>query len=164
MEIAILSDTHDNIWALAEAMPYLQNADAVLHCGDLCSPFVVARLGEGLAGKPVHVIWGNNDGDQRMLTLAAQKAGNVHIHGPFAVLKLDELGVAMNHYPDIARGLAGSGRFDLVCYGHDHTAHSEQIAGTLLLNPGEIMGLNGRRSLVLYNTSSRNLEWVWLSE
>ena len=116
MRIAIISDSHDNIWKLESAMPALASADVVLHCGDLCSPFVVRQLGEGLKSKEVHVVWGNNDGDKWLLTKIAAQAGNITMHGDFAVLELGELKVAMTHYPEIGRTVAASDHFDLVCY------------------------------------------------
>jgi len=162
MRVAIMSDTHDNIWRLAEARPRLAQADALLHCGDLCSPFMIPRLAEALAGRPVHVVWGNNDGDRRMIARLAQQAGNVHLHGDFAALELGGLRVALSHYPEVARPLAESGRFDLVCFGHTHRALHERLGTTDLLNPGEMMGLYGRVSFVLYDTDARQPTWVTL--
>jgi len=46
MQLAILSDTHDNIWKLDTALILMADADVLIHCGDLCAPFVVKRLGE----------------------------------------------------------------------------------------------------------------------
>ena len=160
MKIAIISDTHDNIWKLDQAMPYLQSADTILHCGDLCSPFMIVRLGKGLSGKLVHVVFGNNDGDPRLLTLKALETGNVHIHGQFASLELDGFKVFLNHYPEIARPIAISNQYDLVCYGHNHLAHEELMDNTQLLNPGELMGMNGRSSFAFYDTTSRKVTWV----
>jgi hypothetical protein len=160
MRLAILSDTHDNVWTLREALPRIAAADAALHCGDLCSPFVVKRLAEGLAGKPVHIVWGNNEGDVRLIARIAQEQGNVFLHGALAELTFAGVRVAMNHYPEIARRLAESGRYDLVCYGHDHQAHQEVVGACLLLNPGELMGLNGRPSFALYDTQTRQAEFA----
>ncbi len=162
MRIAILSDTHDNIWKLDEAMPHLREADVVLHCGDLISPFVIRQMADGLQGIDLHVIWGNNDGDQRALTAAAQQSENIYLHGHYAALELGDLKIAMNHYPDIARSIALSGRFDLVCYGHDHTAHEEKLGRTLLLNPGEVMGLHGRCTFADYSTDKASVAWIEL--
>lgn len=162
MKIAILSDTHDNIWKLAEAMPHLQAADVVIHCGDLCSPFIVKQLGEGLGEIPAHVVWGNNDGDQRLLSKLADLAGNITIHGDFAELDLGGRKIAVTHYPEIARGLAQGTAYDLVCYGHDHIAHQETIGKTVLLNPGEVMGLFGPRSLAHYDTESGEVVTIGL--
>ncbi len=159
MQIAVLSDTHDNIWKLDQALPLLKRADLIIHCGDLCSPFVVVRLGKGLEGKPVHVVFGNNDGDPRLLTLKALEAGNIMLHGQFASLEFQGLRIAVNHYPEIAHPLARSGQFDLVCYGHDHTACEQWIGPTLLLNPGELSGINGRSSFATFDTQTREVRW-----
>ncbi len=159
MKIAVLSDTHDNIWKLAQAMPHLAAADAVIHCGDLISPFMIKRLAAGIS-QPVHVVWGNNDGDKRLLTRFAEQAGNITIHGDFARLELGDKRVAVNHYPEIARPLATSREYDMVCYGHDHTAHEERVGKTLLLNPGEVMGMNDKSTLALIDTDTMAVSWV----
>jgi putative phosphoesterase len=160
MKIAVISDSHDNIWKLAEAMPFLAQADVVLHCGDLISPFMINRLKEGLGNIPVHLVWGNNDGDKNLLKRLAQESGSMTIHGNFADLEINGKRIAVNHYPEIARRKAESGKFHLVCYGHDHIAHHEKIGGTRLLNPGELMGMNGRSTLVIYDTQSEEIDWI----
>lgn len=160
MQIAILSDSHDNIWKLAAAMPHLSAADAVIHCGDLIAPFMILRLIKGTGGKPVHIVWGNNDGDKGLIAAVAAEAENIHLHGDFAHLELGGLKIAVNHYPKIARTLAEAGSYDVVCYGHDHTAHEEWVGETLLLNPGELMGLQGRSTIAILDTSSREVEFL----
>ncbi len=164
MRIAVISDTHDNIWSLSQALPHLASADAVIHCGDLCSPFVVKQIGEAIRDAPIHIVWGNNDGDAFMLSKVGAQFENIHFHGQLAELEMDSLKVAVNHYPEIARGLAQSGRFGLVCYGHDHTAHEEWVDDCLLLNPGEVMGLHGHRSLALVDTQDRTATSIELEE
>lgn len=162
MKLIILSDSHDNIWAFDQAAGMIRQADAVIHCGDLCSPFMIPRLADAAQGKHVHIVWGNNDGDKRLLMVQANKAGNVSIHGDIALLELGGMQIAVNHYPEVARALAKSGQYDLVCYGHDHTAHEEWFGKTLLLNPGEVMGLMGKRTLVVLDTGDRKVKWVEL--
>jgi len=160
MRIAIMSDSHDNIWKLEKALPHLAAADVVLHCGDIIAPFMIIRLIKGTGGKPVHLIWGNNDGDKRLLTEVAASTDNIHLHGDYALLDLDGFRVALNHYPQVARALAESGNYDLVCYGHDHTAHAEWVGNTLLLNPGELMGMNSRSTLAVVDSVSKVVEFV----
>ena len=63
MRIAILSDIHDNVWKLAAALKAAREADALICCGDLCSPFVVHQLGRAFSG-PIHIVFGNNDGEK----------------------------------------------------------------------------------------------------
>jgi len=160
MKLAVLSDSHDNIWKLEAAMPHLNQAEAVIHCGDLCSPFVVRMLGEGLHGKPLHIVWGNNDGDQALIAKVAAQFPEVVLHGQLAELSLAGVSVAVNHYPEIARGLARSRQYRLVCCGHDHTARAEMIENCLLLNPGELMGMRGRSSLATVESSDLQVTWI----
>lgn len=160
MRIGVISDTHDNIWKLDEALPQLKQTDVVLHCGDLCSPFIIKRLAAGLESTPTHIVWGNNDGDTHLLTQVSYSHDQIHLHGLTARLQLDGYEVAVNHYPDLARDMALSGSYDLVCYGHDHTAHEERVGETLLLNPGEVMGMNGRSSFAWVDTETNSVRFV----
>jgi uncharacterized protein len=162
MLLTILSDSHDNIWALDQASNIISQSDVILHCGDLCSPFMIPRLVQAADGKPIHIVWGNNDGDKRLLMAQANKTSSVVIHGDIAILELGGIKLAMNHYPEIGRALAASGQFDLVCYGHDHTAFEERLGLTQLLNPGEIMGLFGRRTLAQFDTVQKIVRWFEL--
>jgi uncharacterized protein len=80
MRIAILSDIHDNVWKLATALEKLRGVDALLCCGDLCSPFVVHQLARGFSG-PIEIVFGNNDGDLYRITANAAKYSHVRVHG-----------------------------------------------------------------------------------
>lgn len=164
MRVAVLSDIHDNIWKLAAAGVHLAGAEAVIFCGDLCSPFTLRRLAGAVQAHraPVHVVWGNNDGDQRLIGRVADEAGNVTLHGDFAELVLGGLRIAVNHYPEIGRGLAAGGRYDMVCYGHDHKAFEGLMGKTLLLNPGEVMGMNGRSTFAWLDLPARRVQFVEL--
>ena len=72
--------------------------------------------------------------------------------------------MAVNHYPEVGRALAESGKYDLVCYGHDHMKHEERMGETLLVNPGEIMGMNGPSTLAIYDTETNLVQWVEIPE
>jgi putative phosphoesterase len=158
MKIAILSDTHDNIWILASLLSGLE-ADALIFCGDFCAPFTLAQIGEGFAG-PVHVVFGNNDGDKLLLAKVAARFPQVTLHGDFAELELGERQVAVTHYPEIGRALAQSQVYDLVCYGHSHQPVEEWTGRTLQVNPGEVMGRFGHSTYALYDTEAGRAENV----
>ena len=162
MKVAIISDTHDNIWRLAKAIEKIGQVDMLLHCGDLCSPFIGKQLGEAFTYIPVHIVWGNNEGDRQTVVKVASAFPNLQFHGEFADLEIDGKRVAINHYPEIARGLAESDQYDLVCYGHNHIAKIETVGETTLLNPGEVMGLLGTPSFTIWDTKSGDFESVFL--
>ncbi|MDE0076393.1 MAG: metallophosphoesterase [Caldilineaceae bacterium] len=152
MKVAILSDSHDNIWNLEKALVDVdtQGCEVLLHCGDLVAPFILAQIAQAFDG-PIHVVEGNNDGDGRLQQQVASGFPQISLHGPYAELELGGRKVALIHYPEPARRIAQSGSFDLVCYGHDHLHHWERIGNCLLVNPGELMGRYGSPSWGIYD-------------
>ncbi len=139
MNLAILSDIHDNVWKLAAALDAVAASDALICCGDLCSPFVVHQMARAFT-RPIHIVFGNNDGDPFRIASNARSYSHVHVHGEFFRSELGGRRVAVNHFDSIARAIAGSGEFDLVCYGHNHIRDVRRIGRTLAVNPGSIMG------------------------
>lgn len=162
MKAAIVSDTHDNIWKLEEAMLHLKASDAIIHCGDLVSPFMVRILAEGVGDTPVHLVWGNNEGDTYLIGKVAQGYPNVQLHTSVAQLSLGGVSIVVNHYPVVAKGLAASGLYGMVCYGHDHIPHEEWVGDCLLLNPGDLMGMKGKSTLAIVDLPSREVGWFEL--
>jgi putative phosphoesterase len=139
MRLAVLSDIHDNIWKLAAALDAVQSADALICCGDLCSPFILHQFGRGF-GKPIHIVFGNNDADLFRITANAGKYPQIRIHGELFRGEFDGKAVAAVHYDTIARPLAASGEFDLVAFGHNHVYEIRRAGRSLVVNPGPIMG------------------------
>ena len=152
-KIAIFSDTHDNIANLDRALQQANTAGAqvLLHCGDLCAPFMLARLAQTFEGA-IHVVFGNNDGDGRLLQTIAAQYPSVTLYGIYAEVAIANRLIAMIHYPEPARRIAQSGQLDLVCYGHDHQKLHEQIGNCHLVNPGELLGMYGVPTWGLYDT------------
>jgi putative phosphoesterase len=160
MRIAVLSDSHDNIWNLKRAMPHLNAADAVIHCGDIVAPFVVSTIAEGVGDTPVHLVWGNNEGDKYRMGKVIEELPHVSMHGAMGMLQLEGINIAFCHFPHVAEELAQSGHYGMVCYGHSHKAHEEWVRECLLLNPGEVMGMRGPSTMALVDLPERSVEWI----
>jgi putative phosphoesterase len=163
VRLVVISDSHDNICKLDRAGEAIASAESVIHCGDICSPFMVRRLGELAGDRPVHVVWGNNDGDPLLISKVAAGFPSIQLHGQLAEVELGGWRVAVNHYPVIARGLARSGDYDLVCYGHDHIRHESTEGACLLLNPGELLGEASTSTLAASSLRARVSGGVALS-
>jgi putative phosphoesterase len=161
--LAVMSDTHDHIWNVRKALEFIQEreAEAVIHCGDFIAPFILKELDQ--AHIPVHGVFGNNDGDQYLLTkLSMTEFSNITLYGLMGELALADFRVAFTHYRAVADGLAASKQFDLVCFGHSHEASLEKAGKTYLLNPGEVMGKDGFPGFYLVDTSARKYEPISL--
>lgn len=138
MRVAILSDIHDNLWNLAAAVASLKAVDALICCGDLCSPFVIDELAK--FEREVHIVFGNNDADLYRITSKASKTRNCQVHGELFQATLGGKRFAVNHFDYLARPMAKSGDYDVVCFGHNHEREISRQGSCLLINPGPIMG------------------------
>jgi putative phosphoesterase len=157
MLIAVLSDCHDNIWNLEKVLPKLDKVDVVLCCGDFCAPFTLKMLAQGFP-RPIHAVFGNNDGDVFLMLTVAKQAGNVTFHKPIAQLELGGKRIAVAHYPELGEALALSGKYDAVFSGHNHQSQCMTIGSTLWGNPGEVMGRLGKPSFGMYDTATGQFE------
>lgn len=154
MIVGILSDSHDNVPAVAAAVQAMREAGVqhLLHAGDFIAPFALAPLAE--LGVPVTGVLGNNDGER--LVLAKRFADNGWTLGvKFAFLELGGLRIAMHHEPEPVDALARSGDYDVVVYGHTHAIDIRREGDAQVINPGETGGwVTGRRTWVLLDTAS----------
>ncbi|UCG50555.1 MAG: metallophosphoesterase [Candidatus Latescibacterota bacterium] len=160
MRVAIISDIHDNTPNLRSALAKLESVDEMICLGDLCSPFIIKELGVGFPG-PIHVVFGNNDGDRYRITDATRKYTNVKIHGEYVELDIGGRTFSVNHFDNIGRAIVACQNHDVVCFGHSHQYGLERVGRTLVVNPGEIYGLlTGNATFVIYDTDTGEPERV----
>ncbi len=158
--IGILSDSHDNMNAIRKAVEFFNEKEvkAVLHAGDLISPFT-ARAFKELKPK-FYFVFGNNDGDKLTLTKRFEEIGAT-VCGDFGDLIIDGLHIALLHGTDeaLVKALAKSGEFDVVIRGHSHDPGVKIIEGTPVINPGECSGvLSGKATVAILEAANLNVE------
>ena len=158
MLIGILSDTHDRLPALEQALTLFaaRRVGAVIHAGDLVAPFTAKRLADAPA--PLSVIYGNNDGER-----AGLKAVLPQIQDGPLFLGLDGRSLLVHHFlggcdpADVARA-------DVVVTGHTHEARVDRHSAKLFVNPGECCGwVSGRCTVALLDTQGWTVEICELS-
>ncbi len=158
--IGIISDSHDNMDAIRKAVKFFNNNEvkAVLHAGDLISPFTAKAFKE--LNSKLYFVFGNNDGDKLMLTKRFEEIGAVSC-GDFGDLTIGSLHIALLHGKDeaIVKAIASSGNYDLVIRGHTHDPSVKNVGGTLVINPGECAGvLTGRSTVATLEIPNLNVE------
>lgn len=155
MKLAVISDTHDHLENLEKALTEINKlgAGVLLHCGDLVSPFVIDRLAK--FNGPVHVVFGNNEGDRYTINnVATKKFPNVKLHGEMGFVETESGEAAFTHRPEFARGLACTQKYIAVFYGHTHRMRIEQVGKTWLINPGELMGLLELPGWIIFDSAT----------
>jgi uncharacterized protein len=163
MIIAVMSDSHDNIWNMRRAVSIIRDEGAgmIIHCGDFVAPFMLQELEN--AGIPVHGVFGNNDGDQYLMTkLSLTSLKNITLHGPVGEVDAGGFPVALTHQGIVGKGLASTGKYKMVCYGHSHVYLEERKGDTMLLNPGDLMGKDGNPGFCLVDTENKKVKRVLL--
>ena len=157
MKVGILSDTHDNLVAIGEAVEIFNDAgiELLIHAGDFISPFTSQPFKKLKA--PLVGVFGNNDGDKLLLKKYYKSEGVGELYEDPYEFDFADKKILVTHKPQIVEPLTTSGRYDAVIFGHTHKAVIEQYSGrtenrekTWMINPGECCGyLTGRKTVAL---------------
>jgi hypothetical protein len=146
--IGILSDSHDNLVRIREAVRLFDDAgcDLVIHAGDFVAPFAADEL-RNLRAR-VRAVFGNCDGERAGLARAVQGLGEIGA----APLRFDHAGLRflLVHLDSSVDRLLAEKACDVLVFGHTHRPLVERRDGVLLINPGEAGGwLSGRSTAAL---------------
>lgn len=166
MKIAIISDTHDNLGNFKKALNWIekQKIKTIIHCGDIGSPMGLKEVIQNFSGK-VHLVFGNIE-DRYLLTKAISEKmiKNAVLYGEMGEIEKDNKKIAFCHFPEFARGLASTGKYNLVFYGHSHKPWEEKVGKCRLVNPGNLAGLFYKSTFAIYDTKTNKLELKILEE
>lgn len=127
--LVAVSDTHMMTSALSRAMPLFENADAVVHLGDMVRD---ARKLQQMLQRPIISVLGNNDYEGAppdfILTPCGKRIWLTHGH---------RYGVKQGH--NLLALAARERNADAVLYGHTHKADIAWEGPLLIINPGAAM-------------------------
>ena len=145
MKIAIISDTHNNWANFKKAIEWIngEKIRLILHCGDIQSQEVIDDA-EKLFDGEMKFVKGNGD---HGLDLPEKTE-----------LEFNGKKIAFTHFPDMAKKLAQSAKFDLVFYGHTHRPWDEKVGNSHMVNPGELAGQFYKPTFAVYDTLNQKLE------
>lgn len=148
MRIGIISDTHDRLEAVSEAVRQFTDhgVELILHCGDIESLATVALF------EPIttHFVFGNWDKDRTRLTAAIRGIGG-HANESFGAIELLGKRIAWvhSHERHMLYQLEHCDTFDYVFYGHTHVREQHRTGRTLVANPGALFRANPKTCIVL---------------
>jgi len=180
MRIAIVSDTHGNVTNFKKVVSWLnkENIQTILHCGDIGDPESLKESLSDFKGKFLGV-FGNMDKGFKILIDEYNKIPKVEVKEDIFEIEIENppspeasagrRKIAFCHFPDEAKKLAQSGKFDLVFYGHTHRPWDEKIPAFAkgfgeaknechMINPGELAGQFYKPTFAIYDTATEKLE------
>ncbi len=157
--IGILSDSHDNLFKIREAVEVFRSRKCrlILHAGDIVAPFAIKEL--AAAGCPVKAVFGNVDGEKEGLKAAIQPFGDI-ARAP-RTIEWEGSRIFLTHVPTrIDENLAAQS-YDLLIYGHTHRAEIRRQGKSTVMNPGECGGwLYGKATVGIYDPATGEAEIV----
>ena len=144
--IGIMSDSHDNVDAVKQAVRFFKNTECelVVHAGDFVAPFAAREL-EHL-DCPVKAVFGNCDGEKDGLRKVINAFGEIK-KAPFVFSYADK-NFLLTHVHTSVDQYAASGKYDIIIYGHTHKVEVKRKRGVFQINPGETGGWLSRKSTV----------------
>jgi putative phosphoesterase len=159
MKIAIISDTHGNVANFKKTVNWLnkENIRTILHCGDIGDPGSLKESLEDFKGECFGV-FGNMDKSFKILVDEYNKIPKVKIEEDIFETEIGGKKIIFTHFPDAAKKLAQSGKYDLVFYGHTHRPWDEKISETHMINPGELAGQFYKPTFAVYDTETSELQ------
>ena len=103
------------------------------------------------------MVFGNVE-DRELTAQKAKDFSNVKHYGDLGETEIGGKKIAFIHYPEKAKELAKSGKYDLVFYGHNHKPWEETIGHCRLVKPGTLAGLFNKATFAVYDTETDKLE------
>jgi putative phosphoesterase len=164
MRIGILGDTHGKTKKLTKALEMLKqnDAQAIVHCGDILSAGDVSLLG-GFAG-PAYLVAGNMDRHAAGSLAKSAEAAGVTFAADFLAVPLGDgkhLAVTHGHREVLLDELIRGGQYAYVCHGHTHHRRDERYGPTRVINPGALYHTRDRQgeSVCLLDTQNDTVEF-----
>lgn len=160
MKIAIISDSHDNIPRINQMLEILTKEDikTIIHCGDVCAPGVMKYIGEKFGGI-IYLSLGNVDGDHEMMNkMIYENLKNIKLFEKFGEIEIDNIRIAFTHFPESAKELAKTDKYNFVFYGHTHKPWEETVNNCKVLNPGTLAGLFNKSTFAILDTETKKIE------
>jgi len=155
MQIAVISDIHDNIVNLKKFLSWCAQAkiDRLICCGDVTNGETLKIMAQGFSG-PIHLVEGNIALFERTET---EQYKNIRFYGQFGRFRIGKTDVGLMHEPNTLNKVLALGNCDLVFYGHTHKPWEETKKGTRLINPGTLSGMFTESSFAVWDAGKNSL-------
>ena len=161
MQIAIISDIHNNELNLKKVLDFCaeKKIEKIICCGDLASQETLDFLCDNFAGE-IFYTFGNMDNDHLRNFEFVPEYKNAKLFKDFGETEIANKKIAFVHFPNKAKKLAESGKYDFVFFGHTHKPWEEMVGKCKMLNPGNVTGDLYPPTFAIWNTNNDNFELI----
>lgn len=177
MKIAIISDIHNNLVNLKKVLNFCakNKIKTIICCGDLANIESLDFLNSNFSGEIYHTFGNMDEGqmqDDLTWTSNVQVYKNTTIYKNFGEIEIEKKHVAFVHYPEMAKKLGESGKYDFVFYGHTHkpwvfsveTTADQRLKKCILLNPGNVGNQLYLPTFAVWETENDKFDLIRVNE
>jgi len=161
MKIAIVSDSHDNVPNIDKMLAFCkkEKIETIIHCGDVCASDTLEYLADNFTGE----IWwtsGNVHGELDVMVGFQKNLPKLHYlkDNSLVVIPNVVLKIGLTHFPDVAKQMAETKKYDFVFHGHTHQPWETTVGNCKVVNPGTLAGMFNKATFAVLNTETKNLE------
>lgn len=157
MKIAIISDTHDNLYNLKRFFEFVkkESIEAIIHCGDMARAETLDEILKNFDG-PVFLSFGNMDFREEFSNFENNE--RVEIFEKFGKAEIGGLKIGFCHFPELAK--ANCKKYNFVFYGHTHKPWIEKSGNCFIANPGNLAGQYYAASFAVLETNTKHLSLI----
>ncbi len=161
MRVAIISDVHNNETNLKKVLDYCErgNIKTIICCGDLASQETLDFANDNFSGT-IHYTFGNMDNDQLRNFEHVENYKNTKIYQKFGETEIENKKISFVHFPDKAKKLCETGKYDFIFYGHTHKPWEEMVGSCKMLNPGNVAGEIYPPTFAVWNTENNKFDLI----
>lgn len=174
MLVTIISDIHDNIPNLKKVLDYCaQNKiEKIICCGDLASLETLDFLNDNFSGEIFYTLGNMDNGYLKNYPFENNGYKKTKIFKDFGEIEIAGKKIAFVHFPEKARELCESGKYDFVFHGHTHkpwVSYAEAPADQrqkkcTLLNPGNVANQRYAPTFAVWNVEKNKFELIRINE
>lgn len=171
MLTAIISDIHNNEVNLKKVLDYCirEKVSTIICCGDISSKETLDFLNDNFSGN-ILCTFGNAEYDDLRDLAEEKKYKKVYLFKDFGEVIIEKKNVAFVHFPNKAKSLGRTGKYDFVFYGHTHKPWIEKAKADAnqkeytLLNPGTTAGEIYPPTFAIWNTDNDDFKLIRIHE
>lgn len=166
MQIAIISDIHDNIPNLTKVLDYCRGnkIEKIICCGDLASLETLDFLNDNFQ-REIFFTFGNmDDAYLKNYPFKNNQYKNTQIFRDFGEAEIAGKKVAFIHFPREAKELCETGKYNFVFHGHTHKPWTEKIKNCIILNPGNVANQIYSPTFAIWNITNNSFDLIRIND
>lgn len=157
MQIAVISDIHDNLVNLEKCLIWCQQnkISQIICCGDITTLDTLSYLAHNFLGE-IFLVAGNTEIYQES---ELNKFKNINYYGEIGHKKIGNLNIAFCHEPKKLKKIQelSALNLDFIFYGHTHKPWLEKNNNLIIANPGTVAGTFSQATFATLDTDSKKL-------